>query len=161
MNTYQSGLTLLEMLITSAILAVLLSLAIPYSHGFIDIHRLKNMSETLVGDLYFARTESIKRNAPVSIQFSTNGNTLWSYVSVPNILGDKSNSLFPGIKMTSVTFTSNQVTFDPVRGTASSVGQINLSTEDNSAQLRINVGLLGQVTVCTPAAVATGHYPPC
>ena len=158
---HQSGLTLLEMLVTSAILAVLLSLAIPYSRGFIDVQRLKNMSETLVGDLYFAKTESIKRNAPVSIQFSTNGNTLWSYVSTPDILGNKSNDLFPGVRMTSVTFAGNQVTFDPVRGTASSVGQIHLSTEDNSAQLRINVGLLGQVKVCSPAIVATGHYPPC
>lgn len=156
-----AGVTLLELLITSAILALLVSLAIPHVRSFIEVQRLKNSGEAIMGDLRYARTEAIKRHSPVTMTFSTDGAYVWHYVALPDLLGDKSSTRFPDVKMIQVTFIDNSITFDPIRGTTSSVGYVHLSAANDTAQLRINVGILGQTSICTPATIRTGHYPPC
>lgn len=155
-----SGFTLLELLITLSISAVLVSLALPYARNFLDVQQLKNSAEVIAGDLSYVRAESIKQNRPIAVSFSTNGATTWSYTAT--LFGTKSNATFPTIQMTQVTFsgTPPTVTFDPVRGTANG-GQIVLSTSDDSNQLRITIGILGQVATCVPTANPMGGYPPC
>ncbi len=160
MRTPSSGFTLLEMLITVAILAVVLAMATPHVRAFLEIQRLKNGVETIAGDLQYARTESIKRNLPIAVTFATNGTSTWSYTSTPALWTSKSSADFSGVQMTSVTFAGQSVTFNPVRGTAN-VGQIHLSTSDGTTQLAIQIGILGQVATCSLTSVPVGGYPPC
>ncbi|MBF0400803.1 MAG: GspH/FimT family pseudopilin [Magnetococcales bacterium] len=160
MDKGSSGFTLLEMLIAVAIMGVLTALALPYAGSFIETQRLKTGVETIVGDLHYARTESIKRNLAVAVTFTTNGSSSWSYVATPALWNTKTNTMAPGIQLTSVTFAGQMVTFNPVRGTANS-GQLVMATSDGSIQLRIGVGPLGQVTTCTQTANPIGGYPAC
>ena len=155
-----SGFTLLELLITASISALLLTLALPYARTLFELQRLKNCVEVIAGDLSYIRTESIKQNSPLAVSFTTNGALLWTYTAT--LFGTKSNATFPTIQMTSVTFAGvpATVTFNPVRGTANA-GQIILSTSDSSNQLRINVGILGQISTCTLTANSIGGYPKC
>lgn len=67
------GITLVEMMVTLSIVAILTVLATPSFTGIIQKARLQAEANSLVGDLQFARSEAIKRGQPVSLCPSSNG----------------------------------------------------------------------------------------
>jgi|LakWasM128_HOW14_FD_contig_91_172279_length_3046_multi_3_in_0_out_0_2 type IV fimbrial biogenesis protein FimT len=67
------GFTLIELMMTLAVAAVLLTLAVP---SFMDAtlgSKLSSYANNLVGSTHLARGEAIKRNAPVVMCVSANG----------------------------------------------------------------------------------------
>jgi type IV fimbrial biogenesis protein FimT len=65
--TQQKGFTLVELMITVIIVAVLLSLAAP---GFVELlerNRLQSAASNLYTSLVLARSEALKRNTPVVV----------------------------------------------------------------------------------------------
>lgn len=69
----QRGFTLLELLVTVAIAAILLGLsAAPMSRMFAS-NRVQTEASSFVSDLVFARSEAIRRGQPVSVCASSNG----------------------------------------------------------------------------------------
>lgn len=62
-----SGFTLIESLVTLAVLAVLLALAAPSMQRLAANQRLRSASQDLVTDLTLARSESLKRGQPVRL----------------------------------------------------------------------------------------------
>jgi len=71
----QHGVTMLELMITLAIVAILAALAAPSFTGFIADVRQSSMMGELAGDLHLARSESIKRNVRVLVCPLGAGNT--------------------------------------------------------------------------------------
>jgi len=71
----QAGLTLIELLITLVVLAILLAIATPNFKTQIMNNRTVAMGETLANTLNFARTEALKRNARVTVCGSSDGAT--------------------------------------------------------------------------------------
>lgn len=67
---------------------------------------------------------------------------------------------YPGVQMNIANFSSGntQITFDPLRGTATA-GEVNL-TGANGNDLRVRVSLLGRVNICTPDD-SMGAYQAC
>jgi type IV fimbrial biogenesis protein FimT len=68
MNTSRSkasraGFTLLEMLVTLALMAILMSITVPTYASFAARHRLAAASDTLALDMRQARLDAIQRNA--------------------------------------------------------------------------------------------------
>jgi type IV fimbrial biogenesis protein FimT len=59
------GFTLLELLVTLAVFAILGSMAAPSMLQFVRDSRLRSLSGQLLADLQFARSEAIRRNGPV------------------------------------------------------------------------------------------------
>lgn len=69
------GFTLVEMLVTIAVLTVLLAVAVPSFDGIRVSSRLSNYATALVAASQTARSEAIKRNVSVTLCVSTNGST--------------------------------------------------------------------------------------
>lgn len=77
------GVTLLELLIGLAILAVLGTLALPSMHGRLARERLSNAAEALAGDLADARFEAARRGAPLHIELTSGTDWCWSVAAAP------------------------------------------------------------------------------
>jgi type IV fimbrial biogenesis protein FimT len=71
----QRGLTLMEVLVTITILAVLTGLATPSFKSLFDRWRVQQAAAELTSTIYFARSEAIKRNSPITIQKNANSGT--------------------------------------------------------------------------------------
>ena len=67
-----SGFTLLEVLITTAIIAIVMAIGIPSMSAFIKNDRLTTQINTLVGHLAYARSEAVLRHIPVIVCASSN-----------------------------------------------------------------------------------------
>lgn len=78
-NASSQGMTLIEMVIALAIIAVLATVTIPSYENFTDKARLKGAAENLAANLALARTEAIKRNMILSVSFTATGNSTWCF----------------------------------------------------------------------------------
>lgn len=67
-----AGFTLLELMITVAVAAVLMMVAIPAYQGMIQRNTMTSVLNDLVGDINYARSEAITRGAPVVVCPSIN-----------------------------------------------------------------------------------------
>ncbi|MDP9879051.1 type IV fimbrial biogenesis protein FimT [Variovorax boronicumulans] len=67
------GFTLIELMVTLAVLVVLIAIAVPSFDGIRLSTRLSSYSTALVAGSQLARSEAIKRNAPVTLCASANG----------------------------------------------------------------------------------------
>jgi type IV fimbrial biogenesis protein FimT len=68
-----SGFTLVEMLISVAVVAILLTIGIPSFRYVTNSNRIAAEINGLLGDMQFARAEAIKEGQPVTVCVSTNG----------------------------------------------------------------------------------------
>ena len=71
----QSGFTLVELMVTIAIAAILLGLGVPSFRTLIENNRIAAASNDVVTGLQFARSEAVKRALLVSFCGTTNQST--------------------------------------------------------------------------------------
>ncbi|HSI22781.1 MAG TPA: GspH/FimT family pseudopilin [Methylophilaceae bacterium] len=163
----QFGFTLIELMIVIVIAGILLAMALPSFRDSIDRNRLRSITDTLYGDLQFAKSEAIKRNQPMTVDFTTSGGgSTWCYgfrlgsgatcdctvtdtsatnaCVIDTVLKVVNNtSEYPGITMTP----STDFVFDNVRGTATAGNVLLTSSRSKTTQLFVNV--LGKIHVCS------------
>lgn len=70
---FNKGMTLVELLITMVVAAILVSIALPSFKSMIDGSRTTATINGFIGFLQSARSEAIKRNTTVTVCRSTNG----------------------------------------------------------------------------------------
>ena len=156
------GLTLIELMITVAVLAIGLSLAAPSFTQQIGNYRLRTASESIINGLNFARAEAVRRNSPVSFTLTAGGSG-WTVaqVSPATTLQSRADGESPGISASSTT-ASSTVTFTATGFVDNSVvrlSQINLaSSAANTDTRRIDIFGGGLIRVCYPT-VTTADDP--
>lgn len=166
------GLTLMELMVTVAIMAILVALAVPSFNAFLAKGRLSGAAEGLAQDLQLAKSEAIRGNTSVRTTFSLG--TAWCYGSVPSdsscscaptntcTLRQVDSSSYAGVTMSALSFPSNTpgnfTTFTARQGLAD-VGTVEF-THPNAGTLRVNLGAAGQVSICSTSG-GLGHHPAC
>ncbi|OGT70716.1 MAG: hypothetical protein A3H44_04730 [Gammaproteobacteria bacterium RIFCSPLOWO2_02_FULL_57_10] len=76
---YNSGLSLLELLISVAVMGIIISVAVPNMAEFSVNQRLVGASEQVYGHLQQARSEAVARNTMIYANFSVDGTASWIY----------------------------------------------------------------------------------
>ncbi len=66
------GFTLIEAIMTLAIASILATVAIPSFLEYVEINRAQTRASQFIGGLMYARSEAVKRSAPVTICRSAN-----------------------------------------------------------------------------------------
>jgi type IV fimbrial biogenesis protein FimT len=66
------GLTLPELLVALAVLAIVIAVAVPSFRSLIEVQRLRSINSQLVTDLQFARNEAATRGVPLRVIFDSN-----------------------------------------------------------------------------------------
>lgn len=67
--TRESGFTFVEVLFTVALIATVLSVALPAFSDVIDAQRTASAARYLAGRVYLARMEAVKRSTRVGLNF--------------------------------------------------------------------------------------------
>lgn len=75
MLKHDQGFTLVELMMTVAVLAIMLSLGVPAMGEFVKNSRLVTQTNDLIASFHLARTEAIKRGARVTLCKSLAGAT--------------------------------------------------------------------------------------
>jgi type IV fimbrial biogenesis protein FimT len=155
------GMTLVELMVVLAIIAVGATLAAPGMAQVVASYRVRSAAEDMLSGLNFARTEALRRNTPVSFTL-TPGGSGWAVrqVSSGTALLTRSDNESPGTSVASansalsVTFLSNGLLQAGTR-----LSQVTVSsTVSASGSRRIDVYGGGLIRMCDPA-VTTANDP--
>ncbi|WP_279512678.1 GspH/FimT family pseudopilin [Luteimonas aestuarii] len=71
----ETGFTLIELMVTVAVVGILAMVAVPAMTSLVNGNRLAGMTGEVTSSLQLARSEAIRRNARVTICGSTDGTT--------------------------------------------------------------------------------------
>lgn len=172
----QAGLTLVEMLITLAVMAILLAIAIPAFESLIASTRLSSSTNDLLGSIAQSRSEAVRRGQRVVLciqdpanagQCVNNGN--WDQGWMAFVDTNRNNTLDPGeaITLSSARQPANinipenagqtQITFLP-SGRVSAVNTIrvcstSVALSDDARSRDIQVNASGQAITRTPSGI--------
>ena len=164
------GFSLLELMVVVALVAVVIALVAPSMRDLIAAQRVQGINAELVTDLQFARTEAVRRNRAIVVEFSQNA-SMTCYVMYTEAAVGRCNCLRPpgnacagGFeeirtvqvpRSVSVTLAASsprdrQVTFEPVAG-LSDPGQFQVDVVGSvRGAMRTAVNATGRPTVCSP-----------
>jgi type IV fimbrial biogenesis protein FimT len=161
-NKKMEGFTLIELMVTLAIFAFLLSLAAPSFATWMADLRVRNLANSISEGVLQARSEAIRINQPVSFQL--NSDSSWSvFVDSNNQLINQSAKEFSQSTQVN-TNGSNIVTFDgfgsviPNPDGSTTLNTINVTTGTNFQAvepLNVEIGLGGVVLVCDPQVTSS------
>jgi type IV fimbrial biogenesis protein FimT len=158
------GVTLLEALVTLAIVAVLATLALPSFAGMLARHRLKAAADHLAMDLSELRFEAARRGMALHLQLTPGKDWCYALATAPGCacavaqgcqLKTVHASEHPGVSLVQ----GQSLWVEPAALAGANAGAAVLQGPDG-AQLRVSLSPLGRAKVCAPATPVAG-YPGC
>jgi type IV fimbrial biogenesis protein FimT len=177
-DTRRSGLTLIELLVTLALVGLLAGLAVPAMGRFVETARLRSAAEVLSQELRRARNNALTHQQTKYFSvFASPEEWCYGWGEFPACdcrAGDAGASAcrtgrddqrqlhhrlstdFPGVELnTTRPATFRTLRFSPVRGTASAD---SFSLRNRAGELRVIVSPLGRVRICSTGQAG---YPAC
>ncbi len=174
------GLTLVELTITIAVLAVLATLTVPAFNDHLARRRVEGSAQVLRADLDLARSEAVQRHEAVTVSFGPNCYVLHLASATATCTAASATVLPADALIRTVLPDSDRVVlaaqggltairFDATMGTAEfpgpavtpASGAIDVTSIGRSLVLRVSILRNGRTTVCVPDGSGIGGHPPC
>lgn len=157
-RSQQRGFTLIELMVTVAIMAILAAIAYPSFTDLIARNRLKGATEGLFADLEYAKSEAIKLNQTVTLEVTTGAS--WNY-TIKDAGGNKLKTVnsgeFRDVNLSGATNASLSIT--PLQGETNGT-TVTFQRASNTAQtMSVVVSTRGRIKICTSSSVL--GYKPC
>jgi type IV fimbrial biogenesis protein FimT len=146
----ERGFTLVEMLVTVAVLTILLLATVPSFLALTARMRVEGTGGELAADLQYARSEAVRRRADVSLVSNADG---LGYRVVSGAETLKTVAFAAGLTITA----GVTVTFSELRAMANAA---SLALDVGSARLQVRTNVMGRVDMCSPDGTV-GGYPSC
>lgn len=169
------GFSLMEACVVTAILALLLSLAVPGFGALIERKRLQGSAAQLAADLHWLRSEALARNEALRFSLHTTGQGTCTVVHTghradcrcadtgPAVCEGEATALktshWPAAQRIAVQANVTSMLFDPVQGTTSPGGSVRVTDSQGHGITHV-VNIMGRVRSCSPSA-AVGGYRAC
>ena len=152
------GVTLIELMVTIAVLAILASIAIPSFADLANSRRLINATEAIYSELQYVRSEAAKRTRQLSAKIEGDCLIVADQSAFPALtLSSTCMATFPGVGLAVTGF---PITFDRVRGVPNPpLGGTLTLTSASGRIAKVIVSKFGRVRVCSPTKA--GGYPAC
>jgi len=153
------GLTLIELIVSIVVLAILTTLVIPSFSDLAKRRRLINATEAVYADLQLARSEAIKRSRPLTADLVDGCLTITDQsISPALVLTSTCIALYPAVSLSAK---GTPLVFDRVRGVPSPTGGTLVLSSPGGLETRVIVSRFGRVRICSPATNKVGAYPSC
>jgi len=172
------GFTVIELMIVVAVAAILVTVAAPSFRSLFDRQRVRSAASNLNVDIQYARSESVRRNEPITVNFSATS-TPWCYGITGgssacdcNTAGSCSVKTVRGEEYTNITMTlagGSGFTVNPRQGQILAIAGGGsgpattaitfTSTTTTGAQLQSRLNALGRVSPCAPGGTLPGYVP--
>lgn len=176
----QHGLTVIEMMVTVAVVAIVVALAAPSFSSFTAKRRIEGVMNEFSTDLQYARSEAVLRNANVRLTLGTGCYVIHLASATTATCTQSSKSIVPAAAEIKTVQLSPDTTvqlaggdglayveFDAVRGSASFngtdalTGKVAGTSTIGSWQLTANVQPVGRVRLCSPNGSLAGYSSTC
>jgi type IV fimbrial biogenesis protein FimT len=160
-KTKSSGFTLLELMITVAIIVIITAIALPSFRSMIKNAQTRNAAEAITNGLQKARAEAVARNA--NVEFVLGAASSWQ-VKLPGSTVIESRVSGEGSADTAATAVATTATFNSFGGVVANadgsaiLAQVDLATAGGTQPLRVTLGVGGNARMCDPN-LTTGSSP--
>lgn len=165
----QSGISLIEVMVAVAIVALLMALGLPSYTAWIQNTQIRTAADAILNGMQVARNEAIRRNVSVQFRLDKPGSTQWrvNFSADPDANPLQSRSAEEGSPNATITLTpgaADTVTFSALgRVVANSDASETLTQVDvdnpvlpeaDRRKLRILIPLGGAIRMCDPKVAA-------
>ncbi|TVP81509.1 GspH/FimT family pseudopilin [Thioalkalivibrio sp.] len=164
MRRQSSGFTLVELIITIVVMAILAGIAAPSFLQSIDNRRLSGAAEAVKNGMHVGRSQAFQRSVETCLRIDGEADSQWVVVEAcdsnacvdgtDKCLMQVRSSRFPGVT-TATNF--GEAVFDPVRGTVqnfldgnAALGTVQL-TSSRGSRLDVELNLMGRARICAPS----------
>ena len=120
-----AGFTLVELMVTLAVLAIIAGIAVPAFNDFVDRNRVTGAANEAVGLIQLVRLEAMRRNRQVTADFSGSKGTL--------MVGDE--ILRETGASPKVTYSTATVTFKPTGLAVSATSSLTVTLGDHARSI--------------------------
>ncbi len=168
-KTRSSGVTLIELLIGMALLAILVTMGLPSFANWIQNRQLRSAAESVQSGLQLARGEAVKRNTFVGFTMA-GPDSSWSVDVMNPPQQIQSRPAAEGTPNPQIATTDATIIFNGLGKTSLAAGAVIQVTNPTGGAckpgsdmncLNVTVSVGGQVKMCDPTIVAAGDTRAC
>jgi type IV fimbrial biogenesis protein FimT len=161
LNTYNKsrGFSLIELMVTIVVMAILASVAVPNFQSWLRNTQIRNAAESVTNGLQRARAEAVSRNTNVTFVLGADSSWTLNVVAPASTIEQRlAAEGSKNVTRTVLPATSSIVTFNNVGlvattnadGTAP-ITQVDFAAIGGNQPLRVTIGTGGNAKMCDPA----------